>query len=48
MKRLDREEFDLIAVGRALITNPAWPDQIRNGQSAELQGFNPASLGELV
>lgn len=48
MKRLDREEFDLIAVGRALITNPAWPDQIRNGKSAELQGFSPASLGELV
>lgn len=48
IKRLEREEFDLIAVGRALITNPSWPEKIRTGQASELQGFDPASLGELV
>lgn len=48
LKRLEREEFDLIAVGRAMIANSDWPLKVRDGKSSELQGFNPASLGELA
>lgn len=46
--RMERDEFDLIAVGRALISDPAWPAKVRAGRFAELSGFQPSSLGELV
>ncbi len=28
---LERGDFDLVAVGRALIANPDWPHRVRNG-----------------
>jgi 2,4-dienoyl-CoA reductase-like NADH-dependent reductase (Old Yellow Enzyme family) len=30
---LERGDFDLVAVGRALIANPDWPEKIRRGRS---------------
>jgi 2,4-dienoyl-CoA reductase-like NADH-dependent reductase (Old Yellow Enzyme family) len=32
LEMLDRGDFDLVAVGRALITNPDWPKRIRDGR----------------
>lgn len=46
--RMDRGEFDLVAVGRSLISNPAWPKQIQRGAWNELQPFNRSALGQLV
>lgn len=46
--RLEREEFDLIAVGRALISDAHWVQKVKNAQLAELKGFNAADLGALV
>lgn len=46
--RMEREEFDLIAVGRALITNPDWVSKVRGGEADGLAGFDPAALAELV
>lgn len=46
--RMEREEFDLIAVGRALISNPDWPVRVRDGDTDSLRGFVPADLDELV
>ena len=37
--RLEREEFDLVGVGRALLTDPEWPNKIRDGRLDELQAF---------
>jgi 2,4-dienoyl-CoA reductase-like NADH-dependent reductase (Old Yellow Enzyme family) len=48
LERLDRDEFDLVAIGRALIVNPAWPGIVRRGAFSELQPFNRAVLAELV
>ncbi len=48
LERMERDEFDLIAVGRALITDPAWVEKVRSGDWAELKGFDAASLAELV
>jgi 2,4-dienoyl-CoA reductase-like NADH-dependent reductase (Old Yellow Enzyme family) len=48
VRRMEREEFDLIAVGRALIGDPAWVAKVRSGEADGLAGFNPASLGELI
>jgi 2,4-dienoyl-CoA reductase-like NADH-dependent reductase (Old Yellow Enzyme family) len=45
--RLEREEFDLIAVGRALLADPQWVTKIRSGDQSGLKDFNPATLAEL-
>lgn len=46
--RLEREEFDLIAVGRALLVDPDWVRKVRDGDHESLADFSPAALGELV
>lgn len=47
LRRFDRGDFDLVAVGRALINDPEWVQKIRDGRQAELLDFSPASLGTL-
>lgn len=47
IERLEREEFDLVAVGRALLTDPAWLQKVRQGAFDELKGFDGASLARL-
>ncbi|WP_174948446.1 NADH:flavin oxidoreductase [Burkholderia contaminans] len=47
IKRMDRGEFDLVAVGRALISDPHWVEKIRSGEG-ELRGYEVTALGELV
>jgi 2,4-dienoyl-CoA reductase-like NADH-dependent reductase (Old Yellow Enzyme family) len=46
--RMEREEFDLIAVGRALLTDPNWVQKVKAGDLDHQLGFDPASLAELV
>jgi 2,4-dienoyl-CoA reductase-like NADH-dependent reductase (Old Yellow Enzyme family) len=48
IERMERDEFDLIAVGRALIADPAWPEKVRTGNSGALKGFDASALAELV
>ncbi len=48
IRRMEREEFDLIAVGRALLSNPDWPNKIRTGDHDALKSFEARSLAELV
>jgi 2,4-dienoyl-CoA reductase-like NADH-dependent reductase (Old Yellow Enzyme family) len=48
IRRLEREEFDLIAVGRALLSDPNWVTKVRMGDSESLKGFSTATFGELV
>ncbi len=45
--RLEREEFDLIAVGRALLSDPRWAAKVRAHDVAGLQAFDPASMATL-
>ena len=47
-RRMDAGEFDMIAVGRALIANPDWARLVREGRQGELKGFDAAMLGELA
>lgn len=42
--RMGDKEFDLIAVGRALIANADWPQLVRAGRLDELQEFNKELL----
>ena len=47
IERLDREEFDLIAVGRALLKDPDWAVKIREGRTEDLQTFDKSDLATL-
>ena len=40
LERLDNDEFDLIAIGRALLSDPAWPNKMRDGQEADIKHFD--------
>lgn len=44
MERFDRGEFDLVAVGRAMIAQPDWPKVVRKGELEKLKPFSAASL----
>ncbi|MDQ0064015.1 NADH:flavin oxidoreductase [Paenibacillus harenae] len=44
IEKLEREEFDLVAVGRALLVDPAWVNKIRDGRAAELIPFTPEAV----
>ncbi len=48
LERLERGEFDLAAVGRALIANPDWPQLVREGKALEARPYDRAQLAELV
>jgi 2,4-dienoyl-CoA reductase-like NADH-dependent reductase (Old Yellow Enzyme family) len=48
IERMERGEFDLIAVGRALLSDPTWVRKIKNGWLDQLKDFHPSSLAELV
>jgi 2,4-dienoyl-CoA reductase-like NADH-dependent reductase (Old Yellow Enzyme family) len=48
LERLEREEFDLVAVGRSLIVNPSWPAVVHRGDLDELLPFQRDVLAQLV
>jgi 2,4-dienoyl-CoA reductase-like NADH-dependent reductase (Old Yellow Enzyme family) len=48
IERMERDEFDLIAVGRALISDPNWVAKIQGTDRESLKGFDAAALSELV
>jgi len=47
IERLARGEFDLVAVGRALLNDPLWLQKIKEGRADELRSFDAKSLGTL-
>jgi 2,4-dienoyl-CoA reductase-like NADH-dependent reductase (Old Yellow Enzyme family) len=47
VRRLENQEFDLVAVGRALLADPYWVEKIRSGRTEELKAFQPADLATL-
>lgn len=48
LDRLERGEFDLVAIGRSLIVNPSWPAVVRRGDIDELLPFQRNVLAQLV
>jgi len=48
IKMLERGDFDLVAVGRALIVNADWPKKVRAGHVDQLQPWSPAALATLT
>ncbi|MFV8375117.1 NADH:flavin oxidoreductase [Flavobacterium sp. LB1P62] len=47
-RRFDRGDFDLIAVGRPLLSDPNWVAKIKAGENDQLKGFSKEALAELV
>ncbi len=47
-RRLDRGDFDLVAVGRALISDAGWTRKIHEGRTSELVGFTKEALATLA
>jgi len=43
MRRFDRGEFDMVAVGRPLLSEPAWVNKVRDGLQDEIAPFTYAS-----
>ncbi|OKP88305.1 12-oxophytodienoate reductase [Paenibacillus helianthi] len=39
LEKLENAEFDLVAVGRALISDPAWPAKVQSGRTDEIIAF---------
>ncbi|MDQ0934471.1 NADH:flavin oxidoreductase [Streptomyces turgidiscabies] len=47
LDRLENEEFDLVAVGRALLQDPEWAAKVLDGRTDELNAYDAAALGSL-
>lgn len=48
VRRMERNEFDLVAVGRALLQDPDWVRKVREGRTNELQDFDQSALTVLT
>jgi len=46
-ERLDRGEFDLVAVGRALLQDPEWASKVKDGRYDDLMDYDAAALKTL-
>lgn len=47
IERLERGEFDLVAVGRALLADAQWANKIREGRENEIRVFTPEAMKTL-
>ena len=47
-RRIEQGEFDLVAVGRALVADPEWPQKIARGRVSELRNCTPQDLAPLL
>ena len=48
LERLEADEFDLVAVGRALLVDPQWADKVREGRFEDIVPFSREALKTLV
>ncbi|HZI05140.1 MAG TPA: hypothetical protein VEZ71_14010 [Archangium sp.] len=45
---MEREEFDLVAVGRALLSDAQWARKVREDRHGEPQDFHKEALARLA
>lgn len=48
VRRMDRGDFDLVAVGRPLLADAHWTAKIKDNRTDELKGFTKEALAELL
>lgn len=44
LRRLDRGDFDLVGVGRALLQDPEWARKVHEGRTSELKPYDVSAL----
>ncbi|WP_300375870.1 NADH:flavin oxidoreductase [Henriciella sp.] len=47
VERLDKGEFDLVAVGRALLQDPHWATKVKEGRADELMDYDAKAMATL-
>ena len=47
-KRLNNDEFELVAIGRALLQDPEWVLKVRENRLDELSDYSKKALTSLV
>lgn len=47
IERLEKGEFDMVAVGRALLQDPLWAQKIKDGRLSELADYDAKALATL-
>ena len=47
LRRLDRGDFDLVAVGRAILQDPLWAAKVHQGRTDELLNFEASAMATL-
>jgi len=48
LARLETDEFDMVAVGRALLADPLWAKKVKEGRNDELADFDARTLAVLT
>lgn len=48
LQRMENNEFDLVAVGRALLSDPAWANKVKAQHQEEIIEFTRESMAELA
>lgn len=48
LRRLERGDFDLVGVGRALLSDPQWAKKVKEGRTADLIDFDRSHLMSLT
>jgi 2,4-dienoyl-CoA reductase-like NADH-dependent reductase (Old Yellow Enzyme family) len=48
LRRMEAGEFDLVAVGRALLSDPAWANKVREGRQEEIVEFTRDFMQKLA
>jgi len=44
IERMDNDEFDLVAVGRAILVDPEWPNKIKEERYDDIKSFDKKAL----
>lgn len=47
IERLEKDEFDLVAVGRAVLQDPEWATKVKEGRNDELKDYDAKALATL-
>ncbi|MFD7918019.1 NADH:flavin oxidoreductase [Streptomyces sp. NPDC059740] len=47
LERLERDEFDLVAIGRGLLADPEWAAKVRDGRAEDITAFSREVLAAL-
>ncbi len=48
IRRLENKEFDLVAVGRALLSDPQWANKVKAGNEKDIVAFKREHMGVLT